>query len=207
MRSRKIHIALHVGDLRQSVEFYRAVFAAEPVRVREGYAKFDIVEPPLNLALNEAASEKGDAAPSSLGVLSHLGIEVASTEDVIAMRERLEVAGLTTRDEMQTECCHALQDKIWVHDPDGNAWEIFVVLGDVVLGEPSRSADPCCGTRAGLPEDEASEQDGAAAAELPAKAPCCGSEQATGEEKPAATDDRRRTRQETKSRILADACC
>ena len=43
----------------------------------------------------------------------------------------------------------ALQDKVWVEDPDGNAWEVFVVKGDAasmgkaseVLGE---SKAPCC---------------------------------------------------------------
>jgi hypothetical protein len=31
---------------------------------------------------------------------------------------------------MQTDCCYAIQDKTWVHDPDGNEWEVFVVLED-----------------------------------------------------------------------------
>jgi hypothetical protein len=34
------------------------------------------------------------------------------------------------RDEMQTTCCYAVQDKTWVSDPDGNEWEVFVVLED-----------------------------------------------------------------------------
>jgi len=44
---------------------------------------------------------------------------------------------------MQTNCCYALQDKTWVHDPDGNEWEVFVVLEDN-LAETA----PCeCGTK------------------------------------------------------------
>jgi hypothetical protein len=46
------------------------------------------------------------------------------------MRKRWADAGLITRDEMQTNCCYATQDKTWVRDPDGNEWEAFVVLQD-----------------------------------------------------------------------------
>jgi Glyoxalase/Bleomycin resistance protein/Dioxygenase superfamily len=67
---------------------------------------------------------------ASRGALSHLGIQVGSTEDVLATRQRWNAAGLLTRDEMQTDCCYATQDKTWVRDPDGNEWEVFVVLKD-----------------------------------------------------------------------------
>jgi hypothetical protein len=61
----------------------------------------------------------------------------------LAIRERWTEAGLLTRDEMQTNCCYALQDKTWVRDPDGNEWEVFVVLEDN-LAETA----PCeCGTK------------------------------------------------------------
>ena len=59
-----------------------------------------------------------------------MGIQVGSTEDVLAKRQEWVDAGLVTRDEMQTNCCYATQDKTWVHDPDGNEWEVFVVLQD-----------------------------------------------------------------------------
>ena len=95
----------------------------EPSKVRTGYAKFDVQNPPLNLTLNEVAF-------SGKGALSHLGIQVGSTDDVLAMREKWARAGLVTRDEMQTNCCYATQDKTWVRDPDGNEWEVFVVLKD-----------------------------------------------------------------------------
>ena len=91
--------------------------------MRTGYAKFDVHNPPLNLTLNEHSF-------SERGALSHLGIQVSSTNDVLAIREKWIDAGLITRDEMQTSCCYALQDKAWVKDPDGNEWEVFVVLED-----------------------------------------------------------------------------
>ena len=119
----KIHVALNVRDVEASVLFYRRLFAVEPAKVRAGYAKFDVEFPPLNLSLNESA-------PMEAGRLSHLGIQVPSTGDVLSIRQQWLEAGLTPRDEMQTNCCYATQDKTWVRDPDGNEWEVFVVLKD-----------------------------------------------------------------------------
>jgi catechol 2,3-dioxygenase-like lactoylglutathione lyase family enzyme len=135
------HVALRVKDLTRSVDFYRKLFDAEPVKVRRAYAKFDLTQPPLNFALNELAAEESDA--SGPGALSHLGIQVSSTEEVLAMRERWRRAGLDTRDEMKTACCYAVQDKAWARDPDGNEWEVFVVLEDHL---PEKTAQPsaCC---------------------------------------------------------------
>ena len=135
------HVALRVKDLARSIEFYRKLFDAEPVKVRRDYAKFNLTRPPLNFALNELAAEESNA--SGPGALSHLGIQVASTEEVLAMRERWRRAGLDTRDEMKTECCYAVQDKAWARDPDGNEWEVFVVLEDHL---PEKTAQPsaCC---------------------------------------------------------------
>jgi catechol 2,3-dioxygenase-like lactoylglutathione lyase family enzyme len=123
VRALKAHLALNVRNVTQSIEFYRKMLGIEPSKVRTGYAKFDVQNPPLNLTLNEAAVRER-------GALSHLGIQVASTNDVFAMREKWAAAGLITRDEMQTNCCYATQDKTWVRDPDGNEWEAFVVLQD-----------------------------------------------------------------------------
>jgi catechol 2,3-dioxygenase-like lactoylglutathione lyase family enzyme len=130
----KAHLALNVRDVERSIEFYRKMLGIEPSKVRTGYAKFDVQNPPLNLTLNQHSV--GDQ-----GALSHLGLEVASTEDVLATRARWAEAGLVTRDEMDTNCCYARQDKTWVHDPDGYEWEVFVVLEDN-LAETSM----CCVT-------------------------------------------------------------
>jgi catechol 2,3-dioxygenase-like lactoylglutathione lyase family enzyme len=119
----KAHLALNVHDVQKSLEFYRKMLDIEPLKVRTGYAKFDVQNPPLNLTLNEVAF-------TGRGALSHLGIQVASTNDVLAMRDKWAESGLITRDEMQTNCCYATQDKTWVQDPDGNEWEVFVVLQD-----------------------------------------------------------------------------
>ncbi|HZT57265.1 MAG TPA: ArsI/CadI family heavy metal resistance metalloenzyme [Pyrinomonadaceae bacterium] len=151
VRTLKAHVALNVRDFARSVEFYRRMFGLEPSKVRCGYAKFDVEEPPLNLTLNEAKF-------GERGALSHLGVQVASTADVLAMRGRWRAAGLATFDEMGTSCCYAVQDKTWVTDPDGNRWEAFVVLednlpetspcecGDKVTAEADEPAAACCGS-------------------------------------------------------------
>lgn len=141
----KAHLALNVRNVEQSIEFYRKMLGIEPSKVRTGYAKFDVHNPPLNLTLNESSF-------SERGALSHLGIQVASTDDVLIMREKWAEAELVTRDEMQTSCCYALQDKTWVRDPDGNEWEVFVVLEDNLT-----ATAPCeCGNKviAGTAEAE-----------------------------------------------------
>ena len=133
----KAHLAINVRNVENSIGFYKKMLGIEPSKVRTGYAKFDVQNPPLNLTLNETVF-------SERGALSHLGIQVASTDDVLAMREKWAESGLVARDEMQTTCCYALQDKAWVSDPDGNEWEVFAVLEDN-LPEKASSVNSCCG--------------------------------------------------------------
>jgi len=136
----KAHLAINVRSVENSIGFYKKMLGIEPSKVRTGYAKFDVQDPPLNLTLNESVF-------SERGALSHLGIQVASTDDVLAMREKWVESGLIARDEMQTTCCYALQDKAWVSDPDGNEWEVFTVIEDN-LPEKASSVNGCCGLTA-----------------------------------------------------------
>jgi len=135
----KPHISVNVRNVEKSVLFYTQMLGIEPSKVRTGYAKFDIQNPPLNLALNEVPDLNG------AGALSHLGFQVSSTDAVLEIRKQWADAGLITRDEMDTNCCYANQNKTWVTDPDGNEWEAFVVLEDNLL-EQDQSAAACCAT-------------------------------------------------------------
>lgn len=135
----KAHLAINVRDVEKSIDFYKKMFGIEPSKVRTGYAKFDVANPPLNFTLNQVPF-------TGSGALSHLGIQVATSDDVIKMRSAWEQHGLTTREEMQTTCCYALQDKAWVYDPDGNEWEVFVVLKDNLSEEVQGAADKTCCT-------------------------------------------------------------
>ena len=137
------HLALTVSDVHRSIEFYRALFGIEPSKVRPGYAKFEVREPALNFTLNEGERD------GELGAFNHAGIQVASTDDVLRARARLVEAGLATFDEMDTTCCYAKQDKIWVTAPDGESWEVFVshAESDEHATSVARDGDQvaCCG--------------------------------------------------------------
>jgi catechol 2,3-dioxygenase-like lactoylglutathione lyase family enzyme len=118
----KPHVSLNVTNIDASVAFYEKVFDVPATKRRPGYAKFDLATPSLNLSMVEA--------PRSGVNASHFGIQVASTADVTLAAERFQRNGLRTFAEENTSCCYAIQDKVWVEDPDGNMWEVFVVKAD-----------------------------------------------------------------------------
>lgn len=136
----KPHISLNVSNIDRSVAFYESAFGVTATKRRPGYAKFDLERPSLNLTMQEAPRTGVNA--------SHFGVQVASTDDVLEAKRRFEAVGLKTLTEEDTSCCYAVQDKVWVEDPDGNSWEVFVVKGDAaVMGEaPVMKADTseCC---------------------------------------------------------------
>jgi len=118
----RVQLALNVSDLDEAVAFYSRLFATEPAKRRPGYANFAVAEPPLKLVLFE-----NPGAPTRL---NHLGVEVESTDDVGATQRRLDTEGLDTATEDGVTCCYAVQDKVWVDDPDGAPWEVYTVLAD-----------------------------------------------------------------------------
>jgi catechol 2,3-dioxygenase-like lactoylglutathione lyase family enzyme len=119
----RVQLALQVGDLAGSIDFYSKLFGTEPAKLRPGYANFAIEEPALKLVLLEG--EPGQAT-----VMDHLGVEVESTDQVSAATQRLTGEGLETLTEDNTTCCYAVQDKVWVHGPGKEPWEVYTVKGD-----------------------------------------------------------------------------
>jgi catechol 2,3-dioxygenase-like lactoylglutathione lyase family enzyme len=143
----RVQLALRVADLEHSVLFYSTLFGVEPAKRRPGYANFAIVEPPLKLVLLEGSVDEST-------VMDHLGVEVESTDEVDRATQRLKDAGLATFSETDTDCCYAVQDKVWVHGPGQEPWEVYVVKRDGTSLE-NRPADcstgegcanDCCGT-------------------------------------------------------------
>jgi catechol 2,3-dioxygenase-like lactoylglutathione lyase family enzyme len=135
----KMHLSINVNDLQRSLAFYEAFFGVAPHKVRPGYANFDLAEPPLKFALNEQTVKPGS------GTLNHLGLQMPSTCQVHKAKERLQAAGLATFDETDTTCCYARQDKVWVHDPDGNEWEVYVVTDELMEEhEPGATVTSAC---------------------------------------------------------------
>lgn len=115
-------LALNVDDLESAIAFYGTLFDTVPAKVKPGYANFVVDEPALKLVLIENRGLGGS--------LNHLGVEVDSSETVHAEIARLSGAGLFTDEQIDTTCCFATQDKVWVTAPDGEAWEVYAVLGD-----------------------------------------------------------------------------
>jgi catechol 2,3-dioxygenase-like lactoylglutathione lyase family enzyme len=132
----RVQLALNVSDLDAAIDFYGRLFGATPAKVRPGYANFAIVEPPLKLVLIENATAGGS--------LNHLGVEVEDTAAVAAAGARLAAGGLATRVEENTACCYAVQDKVWVSDPDKAPWEVYTVLGDADTMSREHASDACC---------------------------------------------------------------
>ncbi len=130
----KFHLSLNVSDLGRSVEFYRVLFGTEPAKRHDDYAKFELDDPPVVFSL-------APRAPGPGGSLSHLGFRVRSADEVRKAQERLAAAGVCTQDQNGTVCGYARQDKVWVRDPDGNFWEVYVVEEDVEPALVRRSVE------------------------------------------------------------------
>jgi catechol 2,3-dioxygenase-like lactoylglutathione lyase family enzyme len=140
----RVQLALRVADLEGSIAFYSKLFGAEPAKRRPGYANFAIAEPPLKLVLIEG--EAGEATR-----MDHLGVEVEDTDQVSAATQRLRDAGLATFEENDTSCCYAVQDKVWVHGPGQEPWEVYVVKADA--DTLNKAADSVCCTPSGQADE------------------------------------------------------
>jgi catechol 2,3-dioxygenase-like lactoylglutathione lyase family enzyme len=118
----RVQLALNVDHLDEAIAFYSKLFGTEPAKIKPGYANFAITEPPLKLVLIENLGHGG--------TLNHLGVEVADSESVHTEIARLTGEGLFTEEEINTTCCFAAQDKVWVTGPAGERWEVYTVLAD-----------------------------------------------------------------------------
>ena len=153
----RMQLALNVDDLDTAIEFYSKLFDTPPAKRKPGYANFAIVEPPLKLVLLEN--------PGQGGTINHLGVEVESSETVHAEIARLSGEGMFTQQEINSTCCFATQDKVWVTGPSDEKWEIYTVLADSdtfgtspkLLAESgvdeSAEGSVCCGGSATDPAD------------------------------------------------------
>jgi catechol 2,3-dioxygenase-like lactoylglutathione lyase family enzyme len=134
----RIQLALNVSDVEAATAFYRDLFGVEPAKRRPGYANFEVPEPPLKLVLFEN--------PGAISALNHLGVEVATPQQVVEAAARFTTVGLHHTTLASDRCCHAVQDKLWVDAPDVplGAWEFYTVLGDDPSASGGSSAGTCC---------------------------------------------------------------
>ncbi len=145
----RVQLALNVSDLEQAIDFYSKLFDATPAKLRPGYANFVVADPPLKLVLVESSEPR---VPGVVGALNHLGVEVDSPDEVQHASARLSAEGLDTTDQCATTCCFAVQDKVWVEDPDGSPWEVYTVLADAPVDSAIGGDGTCCADGAAEPE-------------------------------------------------------
>jgi catechol 2,3-dioxygenase-like lactoylglutathione lyase family enzyme len=137
----RVQLALNVSDIDEAVEFYTKLFGTGPAKRQPGYANFAIADPPLKLVLMEDTSARSAGVA---GALNHLGVEVETPEAVAAASGRLSATGIETEVQEQTTCCFAVQDKVWVNDPDGAPWEVYTVLADAPAETGIAGDGQCC---------------------------------------------------------------
>ena len=149
--SAKVHLHLHVSDLAKSRAFYEKFLGGDPVKVKHGYVKFLPEWAPVNLALSTGGA-------GGAGTIDHVGVQVDSVATVMSELARVKAAGISVKEEMGVNCCHANQDKFWVTDPDGVEWEVYHLNYDLEGEEDRTSARPslavvgtsaCCGGTTG----------------------------------------------------------
>ncbi len=168
MATSRIQLALNVSDLEAAVRFYEDLFGVAAAKRRPGYVNFAIDDPPLKLVLLEA--------PEASSPLNHLGVELASTDDVTRAAERLAGVGLSYRVSEQERCCHAVQDKVWVDAPEVplGAWELYTVLADDPDQAVACDHTVCCTGGAAAGGAAAGGQQAARETEQEEAGPCCG---------------------------------
>jgi catechol 2,3-dioxygenase-like lactoylglutathione lyase family enzyme len=137
----RVQLALNVSNLSEAIAFYTQLFGCAPAKVQPGYANFAIADPPLKLVLIEEAGTRGAGV---VGALNHLGVEVATPDEVSTASRRLKAEGLETEEQQATTCCYAVQDKVWVEDPDHTPWEVYTVLADAPAESTLHGHGTCC---------------------------------------------------------------
>jgi catechol 2,3-dioxygenase-like lactoylglutathione lyase family enzyme len=118
---KRMHVHVAVEDLKQSIGFYSALFAAGPSVIKMDYAKWMLDDPRVNFAISTRGRQAG---------LDHLGIQVENQDELKEVYARLGKAGGPITDQGQTSCCYAKSEKSWIDDPSGISWETFLTTGE-----------------------------------------------------------------------------
>lgn len=123
----RVHISLNVASLDASVRFYSTLFGQSVSKQRPDYANFRLDQPPVHLALAQAEVRTSSSTPDNA---SHYGVELSGHGELEQWRSRLDDSGVRLDIEDDAACCYARADKLWLTDPDGNRWEIWVRTGE-----------------------------------------------------------------------------
>ena len=132
---KRFHVHVAVDDLAQSTRFYSALFGAAPAVEKADYVKWMLDDPRINFAISARGQKPG---------VNHLGLQVDSGDELMALQQQHNAAALALFDEGETSCCYAHSNKHWLTDPQGVAWEVYHTMGAVETfnGEGA----PSCGS-------------------------------------------------------------
>ena len=118
---KRIHIGLEVKDLEASINFYSALFGAQPSHRETDYAKWMLEDPRVNFAIQCLGAEPVGSV--------HFGVQVENKDELAECTRWLEEAGENVVSEPGAECCYYKSDKVWSRDPDAFRWETFLTHG------------------------------------------------------------------------------
>ena len=140
---KRFHVHVAVEDLANSARFYSALFGAQPTVEKPDYAKWMLDDPRINFAISKRGSKQG---------INHLGFQVDSSDELVALQSQHEAADLTLFNEGSAQCCYAKSTKHWLTDPQGIAWEMYHSMGEAKTynGDDEAAAleqpvSACCG--------------------------------------------------------------
>lgn len=113
----KLHISMNVENFDKAIFFYTQLFGQDPVIKKNLYAKWDVDDPAVNFVIEAGNGKSG---------LDHLGIQVASREELMPLAERMRNMDRPFLDVESTTCCYAKMEKAWVEGEAHDKWEAFV---------------------------------------------------------------------------------
>jgi len=138
----KMHVSLYVKNLEETIKFYSTFFGQEPSKVENKYTKYILDEPALIISFIENPSKVQ-------AFFGHLGFQVESKEELAKKLALAKKYDLVSLEEEKVSCCYAVQDKFWVHDPNGVAWEVYYFHQDIKFNDPHyklEAESSCCST-------------------------------------------------------------
>lgn len=120
-----IHVNVDETKFEQSVAFYQTLFATEPTKTRDNYAKWMLDDPRVNFVV-EVIEIEGDRPG-----IHHVGLQVDDSDELHVIRDSLKEAEAPLLEVGETVCCFSKSEKNWTMDPSGLRWETFRSFGDV----------------------------------------------------------------------------
>jgi catechol 2,3-dioxygenase-like lactoylglutathione lyase family enzyme len=138
---KRLHVHVSVPDLAEGIRFYQRMFGAEPTRIKEDYAKWQLEDPRVNFAISTRSAKIG---------LDHLGIQLDDEQELAQLKTQLDDGDIDSGTLDATTCCYAQSVKSWSFDPAGIPWESFVTMNEVdvfgvdSVGDSDRGSESAC---------------------------------------------------------------